>query len=240
MSKAASRLSLLLRARGAPGSPPGPWSKLTQRSSTILLIRRFLCGHPHSFRSVRHLGGIPVGCPLKSGEPGSRSSVGSQDGSQQCLARGAGFPRAGAGKILPRAAQAAGWWNTRGGEPIDSGVPGAASPRCRQFPRRPAPWCSPSPGTGANAPPSLGVHPLAVGHPPGSGLGPAGEGGAPRCLTDLRPRGRVCWACPGRRREGESPPQPGTDNGCSCTSRSILEPEAPPEANLGCLVSSPK
>jgi hypothetical protein len=40
--------------------------------------------------------------------------------------------------------------------------------------------------------PSLGVHPLAVGHPPGSGLGSAGEGGAPHCLTDLRPRGQVC------------------------------------------------
>ena len=42
------------------------------------------------------------------------------------------------------------------------------------------------------ATPSLGVHPLAVGHPPGSGLGPAGEGGAPHRLTDLRPRGQVC------------------------------------------------
>ena len=38
----------------------------------------------------------------------------------------------------------------------------------------------------------LGVHPLAVGHPPGSGLGPAGEGGAPHRLNDLRPRGQVC------------------------------------------------
>jgi hypothetical protein len=27
-------------------------------------------GHPYSFRSVRHLGGVPVGCPVKSGEPG--------------------------------------------------------------------------------------------------------------------------------------------------------------------------
>ena len=40
--------------------------------------------------------------------------------------------------------------------------------------------------------PSLGVHPLAVGHPPGSGLGPAGEGGAHHRLNDLRPRGQVC------------------------------------------------
>ena len=38
----------------------------------------------------------------------------------------------------------------------------------------------------------LGVHPLAVGHPPGSGLGPAGEGGAHHRLNDLRPRGQVC------------------------------------------------
>jgi hypothetical protein len=49
-----------------------------------------------------------------------------------------------------------------------------------------------SPGIGACAPPFPGVHPLAVGHPPGSGLGSAGEGGAPHCLTDLRPRGQVC------------------------------------------------
>ena len=32
-------------------------------------------------------------------------------------------------------------------------------------------------------------------------------------------------------RERATPlPQPGTDGDCSCTSRSILEPEAPPEA----------
>ena len=37
-----------------------------------------------------------------------------------------------------------------------------------------------------------GVHPLAVGHPPGSGLGPVGEGGAHHRLNDLRPRGQVC------------------------------------------------
>jgi hypothetical protein len=37
-----------------------------------------------------------------------------------------------------------------------------------------------------------GVHPLAVGHPPGSGLGPAGEGGAHHRLNDLRLRGQVC------------------------------------------------
>ena len=39
------------------------------------LIRSSMCGHPDPFRSVRHLGGVPVGCPLQSGEPGSRSSV---------------------------------------------------------------------------------------------------------------------------------------------------------------------
>jgi hypothetical protein len=37
-------------------------------------------------------------------------------------------------------------------------------------------------------------------------------------------------ACPGRWREDEHPPQPNTGSGRSCTSRSILEPEAPPEA----------
>jgi hypothetical protein len=36
------------------------------------------------------------------------------------------------------------------------------------------------------------VHPLAVGHPPGSGLNPWGEGGAPYRLNDLRPRGLAC------------------------------------------------
>jgi hypothetical protein len=40
-----------------------------------LLIRRFPYRHPRSFSSVRHLGGVRAGCPLKSGEPGSRSSV---------------------------------------------------------------------------------------------------------------------------------------------------------------------
>jgi hypothetical protein len=40
--------------------------------------------------------------------------------------------------------------------------------------------------------PSVGVHPLAVGHPPGSGLGPAGEGGAHHRLNHLPPGGQVC------------------------------------------------
>jgi hypothetical protein len=37
-------------------------------------------------------------------------------------------------------------------------------------------------------------------------------------------------ACPGRWREDAPSPQPNTDSGCSCNFRSILEPEAPPEA----------
>ena len=37
-----------------------------------------------------------------------------------------------------------------------------------------------------------GVQPLAVGHPPGSGLGPLGEGGAHHCLNDLHPGGQAC------------------------------------------------
>jgi hypothetical protein len=46
-------------------------------SSTTLgrLIRRFLCGHPDPFRSVRDLDRVPVGCSWKSGESASRSSV---------------------------------------------------------------------------------------------------------------------------------------------------------------------
>jgi hypothetical protein len=38
-----------------------------------LLIRRFLCRHPDSFRSVRDLGRLPAGCSRKSGESGGRS-----------------------------------------------------------------------------------------------------------------------------------------------------------------------
>ena len=40
-----------------------------------LVTRRFPYRHPHSFRSVRHLDGVLVGCPFKSREPGSRSSL---------------------------------------------------------------------------------------------------------------------------------------------------------------------
>ena len=39
------------------------------------LFRSSMCGYPDPFRSVRHLGSVPVGCPLQSGESGSRSSV---------------------------------------------------------------------------------------------------------------------------------------------------------------------
>jgi hypothetical protein len=95
-----------------------------------------------------------------------------------------------------------------------------------------SPWCPTSPRywrERATLP--LGAHPLAVGHPRGSGLGPAGEGGAHHRLNDLRPRAKSARTCPGRWREDEPPPQPETDSGSSCTSRSILEPEAPPEAN---------
>ena len=40
-----------------------------------LLIRRYLCGRPDPFRSVRDLGRAAVGCPCKSGVPEGRSSV---------------------------------------------------------------------------------------------------------------------------------------------------------------------
>jgi hypothetical protein len=55
--------------------------------------------------------------------------------------------------------------------------------------------------------PFPGVHPLAAGHPPGSRLGPAGEGGAHHRLNDLRPRATSARTCPGRWREDEPPPQ---------------------------------
>ena len=54
---------------------------------------------------------------------------------------------------------------------------------------------------GANAPPFPWVHPLAVGHPPGSGLGPAGEGGAHHRLNDLRPLPALSQGAPSSRLE---------------------------------------
>ena len=84
---------------------------------------------------------------------------------------------------------------------------------------------------GANAPPfPWGVHPLAVGHPPGSGLGPPDEGGAPYCLNDLRQVGPSLLGLSWPMARGCAPPQPDTDSGLG-SSRSILEPEAPPEAS---------
>jgi hypothetical protein len=38
-----------------------------------LLIRRYVCGHPHPFRSVPDLGRFSTRCPYKSGEPERRS-----------------------------------------------------------------------------------------------------------------------------------------------------------------------
>ena len=84
-------------------------------------------------------------------------------------------------------AQDAGWWKNRGGEPIDAGH-GAAAP---------SPYGLLGWHVRGRALLRGRVHPLAVGHPAGSGLSPWGEGGAPCRLTDLRPRGLACWACPG-------------------------------------------
>ena len=105
-----------------------------------LQIRRFPCGHPRLFRSVRDLTGVPVGCPQEFGEPGSRSSV----------------------------------W-------LPAWLPAARRPGARRLLH-----------LARTRTLSLEVHPLAVGHPPGSGLGPLGEGGAHHCLNDLRPVGQVC------------------------------------------------
>ena len=54
--------------------PASPFA-LSTGCHDLLLIRSSMCGHPDPFRSVRHLSGVPVGCPLQSGESGSRSSV---------------------------------------------------------------------------------------------------------------------------------------------------------------------
>jgi hypothetical protein len=40
---------------------------LGTRRARDLLIRRYLCGHPDPFRSVRDLGLVPPGCPRASG-----------------------------------------------------------------------------------------------------------------------------------------------------------------------------
>src|ERR1700735_803393 len=63
-------------ARAYPSAPPQ-----AAEMGSYLLTR----GHPDPFRSVHDLGHVPVGCPGKSGEPGSRSSV--------CLPAWLGHPR---------------------------------------------------------------------------------------------------------------------------------------------------
>jgi len=73
-----SRLRLEGRTRTLSGPSPDLSQAMTlapSGRSENLLIRRFPCGYPRSFRSVRDLGGAPLGCPKESGEPGSRSSV---------------------------------------------------------------------------------------------------------------------------------------------------------------------
>ena len=118
----------------------------------------------------------------------SVSSSRSYGGEDACsVAQFCGVPRAGAGKILPRPRR------TSGGE-----TAGPTRPYARGAGQSPAGavlqvlialvlvvarcWRE-------RATLPLGVHPHAVGHPPGSGLGPAGEGGAHHRLNDLRPQG---------------------------------------------------
>jgi hypothetical protein len=63
-------------------------------------------------------------------------------------------------------------------------------------------------------------------HPPGSGPGPTGQGGAPNRRNDLDPWGLVCSACLGRWRQDEPAPDLHHSRSCS-TFPSILEPEVP-------------
>ena len=104
---------------------------------------------------------------------------------------GAGFPRAGAGKILPRPRRTVGGEKAGRPEPYTGGT-GARAPAWTVLQVLVALVLDVSSVLARTRHPSLGVHPLAVGHAPGSGLGPAGEGGAPYCLNDLHPRGQVC------------------------------------------------
>jgi hypothetical protein len=100
-----------------------------------LLIRRFPYGYPHSFGSVRHLGGVPVRCSLKFGEPGSCSPAWlpawlpawRTGASSRCRSRWCA-PRAGAGKILPRPRR------TVGGEKAATGAIHAGSEAAAPMP----------------------------------------------------------------------------------------------------------
>ena len=65
----------------------------------------------------------------------------------------------------------------------------------------------------------------------------AGSGAAARAWTVSGCLSPWCSPSPGIGASAPSLPQPLTDSGCSCTSRSILEPEAPPEANESRTVS---
>ena len=60
--------------RAIPGSVPSQDSRTSARRED-LLIRRFLCGHPDLFRSVRYLGFAAARCSRPSGELQCRSSV---------------------------------------------------------------------------------------------------------------------------------------------------------------------
>ena len=126
----------------SPAATFAPSACATSRPG--LLTRRFLYGHPGSLRPVRDLGGVPVSCPLKSGQPGRRSIV---------------------------------WLPAR--LPLLVVLVLVVFRHVRERALFPA------------------VHPLAVGHPPGSGL----------VLVDG---------------ERITPPQPGTDSGRSCISGFVL------------------
>ena len=72
----------------------------------------------------------------------------------------------------------------------------------------------------------MGVHPLAIGHPPGSGLGPAGEGGStpPSEQTYARGAKSLLGPCAGRWREDEPlPPSPTLTVAALALPQSILE-----------------
>jgi hypothetical protein len=66
---------LLAKCGGLAVEDHGQGWRARRDSNLNLLIRRYPCGHPDPFRSVRDLGRVPVGCPCKSERLEGRSSV---------------------------------------------------------------------------------------------------------------------------------------------------------------------
>ena len=75
-SRSRFRLERRIRTPSGPSPDLSPASTLAPSASCEdLLIRRFLCGHPDPFRSVRDLGLVSPGCTSGSGTSEGCSSV---------------------------------------------------------------------------------------------------------------------------------------------------------------------